>query len=151
MGEKDILNFYEQVLVLHPDSSEKDQKEMCQLIADIVKKQKGEMFRVDTWGSRPIANPKAKKASRGWYFYMLFSAPGEVISEIRRQLSINNKVLYFHQEKLPKKTSPNAHVQNFFNNLEQTALKEKERMARSQKRQSWSKQNFNNKQSSTRE
>ena len=132
--------------MLHPDGSVQDQKEICRLTAGIVEKQKGKMFRVDSWGSRPIANPRTKKASRGWYFYMLFSAPGEVISEIRRQLSINNKVLYFHQEKLPKKISPEAHVQNFFQNLEQTAQKEKERIARNQKRQSWSKQSLNGKQ-----
>ena len=135
MNKKDSLRFYEQVLVLHPDSSEQEHKEICQLTASIVEKQKGGIFRTDTWGSRSIANPKAKKATRGWYFYMLFSAPGEVISEIRRQLSINNKVLYFHQEKLPKKTTPEDHVQQFLQNLEQTAQREKERIARNQKRQ----------------
>ena len=137
MDQKDGLKFYEQVLVLHPDSSEQEQKEICQLIAGIIEKQKGEVIRVDTWGSRPIANPKAKKASRGWYFYMLFSAPADVISEIRKQLSINNKTLYFHQESLPKKESPENHIQKFIQNLEQTTQREKERIARNQKRHNW--------------
>ena len=135
MNKKDDLRFYEQILVLHPDSSEQEQKEICQLTASLIEKQKGEIFRTDTWGSRPIANPKAKKATRGWYFYMLFSAPGNVISEIRRQLSINSKVLYFHQEKLPKKITPEDHIQKFLQNLEQTAQREQERIARNQKRQ----------------
>lgn len=135
MNKKDDLRFYEQVLVLHPESSEQEQKEVCRLTASIVEKQKGEIFRTDTWGSRPIANPKAKKATRGWYFYTLFSAPGDAISEIRRQLSINNKVLYFHQEKLSKKITPENHIQKFLQNLEQTAQREKERIARNQKRQ----------------
>ncbi len=128
------MRFYEQVLVLRPDSSESRQKEICQLTSSLVEKQKGEIFRMDTWGSRPIANPKAKKASRGLYFYTLFSAPGGVIAEIRRQLSINSHVLYFHQEKLPKKTTPKDHIQKFLQNLEQTAQREKERIARNQKR-----------------
>lgn len=137
MSQKNNLRFYEQVLVLHPDSSEKEQKEVCQLTASVVKKQKGELLRVDTWGSRPIANPKAKKAARGWYFYMLFSAPADVVTELRRQFSIHNKVLYFHQEKLPKKETPENHIQQFLQNLEQTAQKEKDRVARNQKRQNW--------------
>ena len=142
MNLKDNLKFYEQVLVLRPDSSENDQKEICRLMVSLVEKQKGEVFRMDTWGSRPIANPKAKKVSRGLYFYMLFSSTGDLISEIRKQLSINNKVLYFHQERLPKKETPKSHIQKFFQNLEQTALKEKERIARNQKKQNWAKQGF---------
>lgn len=138
MNQKDSLRFYEQVLVLRPDSTDFEQKETCRLVADIIEKQKGKIFRVDTWGSRPIANPRAKKASRGWYFYMLFSAVPTVVSEIRKQLSINRKVLYFHQEKLPKKETPEDHVQTFLKGFEQTALKEKERMAKNQKRQAWS-------------
>ena len=137
MSQIKDLRFYEQVLVLHPDSSEPEQKEICRSIADIITKKTGEVFRVDTWGSRSIANPRAKKAARGWYFYMLFSAPADVVTEIRRQLSINNKVLYFHQEKLPKKETLENHIQKFLQNLEQTALKEKERAVRNHKRQNW--------------
>ena len=132
------LKFYEQVLVLSPEALESDQQEICQLVAEIIEKEKGEVFRVDTWGSRPIANPRAKKASRGWYFHLLFSAPSHVITEIRRQLSINRKVLYFHEEQLPKKETPESHIKQFFSALEQTALREKERLVKNQKKQAWS-------------
>lgn len=135
MNKTPNLKFYEQVLVLRPESTEQEQKEICQLIADLIEKGKAELFRLDTWGSRPIANPKAKKASRGWYFHFLFSAEGHLISEIRRQLSINKKVLYFHQERLPKKETPESHIKKFFENLGQTAQKEQERIARFQKKQ----------------
>ena len=135
------LKFYEQVLVLSPEALENEQKEICQLIAGIVEKEKGEVFRVDTWGSRPLANPKAKKASRALYFHLLFSAPSHVIKEIRRQLSINRKVLYFHEERLPKKETPDSYIKKFFENLEQTAQRERERLAKSQKKQAWSSRN----------
>lgn len=143
MNPKENLRSYEQVLVLHPDSSEQEQKNVCLMSADIIKKQKGKLFRVDTWGSRPLGNPKAKKVSRGLYFYMLFSATPEIISEIRKQLSINSKVLYFHQEKLSKKESPEDRIENFFQNLEQTKEKEKERMAKIQKKQSFTRPPLN--------
>ena len=135
------LQFYEQVLVLRPEALEDEQKEICRLVAEIVEKEKGEVFRVDTWGSRPIANPKAKKASRAWYFHLLFSAPPHGIKEIRRQLSINRQVLYFHEEKLPKNETPESHIKNFFENLEQTAQREKERALKIQRKQSWSNKN----------
>ena len=134
MQEKEDLRLYEQVLVLRPESSEQEHKELCALIARIIEGTKGKIFRVDTWGSRPIANPKAKKASRGWYFYMLFSAPGQVVAEIRRQLSIHKKILYFHQERLDKKETAESHIKKFLHGLEQTAQREKERQAKIHKR-----------------
>ena len=134
---KEILRFYEQVLALHPESSDEEQKSICRTAADIIEKQEGKMFRVDTWGSRPLANPKAKGVSRAFYFYMMFSAPTPAIEEMRRQFSINSKVLYFHQERLSKKTTPEEHIESFFQNLEHTAQKEKERVAKQQKRQNW--------------
>ena len=135
------LNFYEQVLVLRPEVLEQEQKEICQLVTEIIEKEQGEIFRVDTWGSRPIANPKAKKSTRGWYFHLLFSAPAQTIAKIRQQLSINRKVLYFHEEKLPKKETPENHIKKFFSALEETAQREKDRIAKNQKKQAW----FNNK------
>ena len=133
----DDLKFYEQILVLRPETVESDHKEVCQLVAEIVEKAKGEVFRVDTWGSRPIANPKAKKSARAWYFHLLFSAPPQAIGEIRRQLSINRKTLYFHEERLPKKETPESHIKKFFSALEQTAQREKEKQAKHQKKQAW--------------
>ena len=86
-------------------------------------------------GLAPLANPKSKGCSRALYFYVLFSGPADAITEIRRQLSINKNVLYFHQEKLPEKETPENHIQKFLQNLEQTAQKEKERITKNQKRQ----------------
>jgi len=129
------LNFYEQILVLHPSSREEEHKEICQKVAEIVEKDQGQVLRVDTWGSRSIANPKHKKATRGFYFHLLFSAAPHSVSEIRSQLSIDKKVLYFHEERLPKKETPESFIKNFFKCLEQTAQKEKERQAKIQKRQ----------------
>ena len=131
------LHFYEQVLVLHPDSFEEDHKEICQMISGIIEKDKGEFFSVDTWGSRPIANPKAKKVTRGIYFHLLFSAAPYAISELRRQLSINRRVLYFHEEKLPPKESLEERRKKFFECLEQSQQKEKDRQALFQKRQAY--------------
>ena len=128
------LRFYEQVLVLHPDSSEEEQKEICQSISQIIEKSQGEIFRLDTWGSRPIANPKRKKATRGFYFHLLFSAQPHSISEMNYQFSINRKVLYFHEERLGKKETPESSMKKYLECLEYTAQKEKEAQARLQKR-----------------
>lgn len=137
MSEKQDLRFYEQVLVLHPESKEQEHKEICRLTSQLVKQKGGEIFKLDTWGSRPIANPRAKKVSRGWYFYMLFSAPVDLVAELRSQFSINSKILYFHQEKLSKKETAENRIQKFLQVLEQSRTREKDRQTRLQKRQNW--------------
>lgn len=133
MSEKSQFRLYEQVLVLHPSCSHEEQKEICRISINLIEGRKGQLFRMDTWGSRPISNPRSKKSSRGLYFYMLFSSSVGVIEEIRKQLSLNRKVLYFHQEKLDKGEDPNRYIQNFLDNLEQTRQKEEERQAKNQR------------------
>lgn len=130
------LKFYEEVLVLHPDSSETEQKEVFQSLAKIVEASKGKIYNVDTWGSRPIANQGPKKVSRGFYFHAVFSTLPSDIQEIRRLLKINNRVVYFHHEKLNSKTTPESHLENFKADLEDTLEREKDRQARLQKKQS---------------
>ncbi len=135
MATENNLRFYEEVLVLHPDSTEEEQKMVFASSSEVIKEHKGKIYQVDTWGSRPIANQGVKGLSRGWYFHMIFSASPEAIQELRRRLRINNKMVYFHHEKLPKKETPEGHIEKFKSLLEKTSLKEKERQARLQKKQ----------------
>ena len=133
--EKDLIRFYEEILVLHPDSTEAEQKMVYTSSSEVIKENKGKVYQVDTWGSRPLANQDSKGISRGLYFHMVFSAAPETIQELRRRLRINNKVVYFHHEKLPKKETPESHMEKFKSLLEKTDLKEQERQARIQKKQ----------------
>lgn len=132
--EKD-LRFYEEVLVLHPDTNESEQKQVFRSVEELLKESKGKIYQVETWGSRPIANPGDKKVSRALYFHTLFSAQPKDIQEIRRRLKINSRVIYFHHEKLHKNDTPETHLEKFRASLEETMLKEKERQARIQKKQ----------------
>ena len=131
------IESYEEVLVLHPDSTPEEQKELYRSSAKIIESFQGTVHNVDTWGSRPLANKGGKKFSRGWYFHMTFSAAPQAMAELRRKLRINNRVIYFHHEKLIKKTTHETHRQQFFEILENSARREKERQIKMQKK-SWS-------------
>ncbi|MGI9548697.1 MAG: 30S ribosomal protein S6 [Bdellovibrionales bacterium] len=135
MNKDQDLRFYEEVLVLHPDSTEKEQKAVYVSSSEVIKEHEGKVYKVDTWGSRPIANVGSKKISRGIYFHMVFSATGQAIKELKRRLLINNRVVYFHYERLPKKETPENHIEKFKKTLEETALIEKEKQERMQKKQ----------------
>jgi len=64
----------------------------------------------------------------------MFSASPQTISEINSQLSINRKVLYFHEERLGRKETPESSIQKYLECLDYTAQKEREKQARMQKR-----------------
>lgn len=131
--DKNIF-YYEEVLVLHPDSSLEDQKEIYRASAKIIESFKGNIHNLDTFGSRPIANTSEKKLSRGLYFCMIFSASPQAVAELRRKLRINSKVTYFHHERLKKRQTFEERRQQFLDVLENSVNREKERQAKQQKR-----------------
>lgn len=125
---------YEEILVLHPDSTPEEQKEIYRSSAQIIESFQGTVHNVDSWGSRPLANRGEKKLSRGWYFHMIFSAAPQAMAELRRKLKINDRVIYFHHEKLGKKTTHEKHREQFLDILENSAQRERERQAKIQKK-----------------
>ena len=133
MSQKETLRLYEEVLVLHPDTNEKDQKQIYSESVKVIESYKGTLHHLDTWGSRPIVN-RGKKVTRGWYFHAVFSAEPEAISELRRKLRINDRVIYFHHEQLSKGTLPKKHIEDFHQLLVQSARREQERQLKIQKK-----------------
>ena len=129
-----VIETYEELLVLHPDSTLEEQKELYRSSSQVIESFQGTIHNVDTLGSRPLANPGENKLSRGWYFYMIFSASSQVISELRRKLRINEKVVYFHHEKLNQKHTPKKHREQFLEVLENSTNREKERQAKLNKK-----------------
>ena len=128
------IEIYEELLVLHPDSTVEEQKEIYRSSAKVIESFQGTIHNVDTFGSRPLANKGEKKLSRGWYFYMIFSASSQAVAELRRKLRINEQVIYFHHEKLSQKQPPTKHRQQFLEVLESSAYREKERQLKAQKK-----------------
>lgn len=125
---------YEEMLVFHPDSSLEEQKELYRANTKVIESFNGSVHSLDTFGSRPVANTAEKKISRGWYFCMIFSASSQAVAELRRKLRINNKVIYFHHERLKKGQTFEERRQKFLEILENSASREKERQVKVQKR-----------------
>ena len=133
MAQKADLELYEEVLALHPDTDEKAQKQIYAESVKVIKSHNGTLHHLETWGSRPIAG-KRKKVSRGWYFHAIFSADSKAVAELRRKLRIHRQVIYFHHEKLSKKTEPKKHIEDFHQLIIQSAKREQERQLKIQKR-----------------
>ena len=126
---------YESVLVISPTLEKEGQKLFFQKVQETIKAFKGEFYHIDTWGVRKLANKNKKNWSQGLYFHFSFKGENGVIEELTRRIRMDEKVLYYHFEKLKK--SPKEHLNDFRYIVEEAVRKEKERLARLQKRKAF--------------
>lgn len=122
---------YEAVIILHPDTTEDEQKQIFKKNVDIIKNFKGELNHLDTWGKRKLANP-IENATRGIYFHTTFTAEGGAIQELERVMKINDRVLRYTHTRLDDRVSLAKHVESFKEALAETLNREKEREAKAQ-------------------
>lgn len=122
---------YEAVVVLHPDASEEDQKQIFKKNRDIIKSFNGSLNHLDTWGKRRLANP-IDKMTRGIYFHTTFTADGAAIAELERVMKINDKVLRYVHTRLDDRVSLAKHVEGFKDALAETLNREKDREVKAQ-------------------
>lgn len=128
------IRFYEEMLVLHPDSSLEEQKEIFRESAKAIESFKGSVHSLNSFGERPLANTGEKKAARGRYFCRLFAASPQAVAELQRKLRINSRVIYFHHERLKKKETPESRHKGFLEVIENSLQAERERQAKLQKK-----------------
>ena len=97
---------YETLMVLDPDLGEAGSKELLAKMRAILESGKAEIGKVDEWGMRELAYP-IKKQHRGIYALVEYKADPVVVSELERQLKLNEHVLRFLSvRKIHKKTLP---------------------------------------------
>ncbi|MEI7972812.1 MAG: 30S ribosomal protein S6, partial [Bdellovibrio sp.] len=123
----------ESVVILHPDASLEEQKTLFRKNQGIVQEAGGEVFAVDTWGKRTLANPILKNR-KGIYFHSLFMAAPSVIAELERTMRINDKVLRYLHVRLEERMPLSKHQEKFKRQLAESAQREKEREAKIQAR-----------------
>jgi small subunit ribosomal protein S6 len=97
---------YETLLVLHPDLGESGSKEMVQRVRSILEGEKAEIAKVDEWGTRELAY-LIRKQRRGIYVLYEYKADPKAVTELERQLKLNDQVLRFlSTRRIQKKMLP---------------------------------------------
>lgn len=124
---------YEVVVLMHPDASLQDQKDLFQKNKGIIQNFQGSIHSLETWGKRTLANPigKSKKAV---YFHCTFEAQPAAIAELERTMRINDKVLRFMHTKLDPRVSLAKFMETFRKGLQESAAREREKEAKMQAR-----------------
>jgi small subunit ribosomal protein S6 len=126
---KTQVNNYEAVVIMHPDASVEEQKELFRKNKGIIKDFKGEVHSLESWGKRNLANQIAK-SRRAYFFHTVFNAGPAAIAELERTMRINDKVLRFVHTRLDNRVSLAKHLESFKKGLQETAAREKEKEAK---------------------
>lgn len=128
------LRPYEGVILLHPDTSEEEQKTLFRKNKAIIEEQfGGSVNHLDTWGKRNLANSIAK-SKKAIFFHTTFQANPQAIAELERTMRINDRVLRFMHSRLEEGTDLNVFVEGFKKALADSAAREREREAKFQAR-----------------
>jgi small subunit ribosomal protein S6 len=90
---------YETIYVLRPDSGRETSESISGRVLDVISKQHGSLTRVENWGYRKLAYP-VKKHGRGVYVYLKYIGDGQLVSELERNLRLQDAVLKFQTVKV---------------------------------------------------
>ena len=103
------MNQYEVMYVIDPALEDSARVELINRFSDLVKKNGGEVDRVDEWGKRRLAYAIQYK-TEGYYVLMYIKAPAELPREIERNMQISDSVLRYltvrYEGELPAKREP---------------------------------------------
>ena len=103
------MNQYEVMYVIDPALEDSARIELNNRFSDLVKKNGGEVDRVDEWGKRRLAYAIQYK-TEGYYVLMYIKAPAELPREIERNMQISDSILRYltvrYEGELPAKREP---------------------------------------------
>lgn len=85
---------YESVLIARQDLGASQVSNIVSDLSDIIKKEGGEVVRVDNWGLKNLAY-RIKKNRKGHYVVMNIAAPANVIAEFERIMRFNEDIIRY--------------------------------------------------------
>ena len=131
MSTTEQKRHYEVVVLMHPDASLEEQKELFKKNKGIIEQAGGTIYSLDTWGKRTLAN-SIGKSRKAVYFHSTFEAKAVAIAELERTMRINDKVLRYMHTRLDEREPLSKYMEAFKKAIVESANKEKEREAKIQ-------------------
>nr|WP_255549326.1 30S ribosomal protein S6 [Corynebacterium sp. TAE3-ERU12] len=86
------VRHYEVMIILDPSIDERTAGPSLEKFLDVVRKDKGEVTKVDIWGKRHLAYPIEKK-NEGVYAVVELNCEPDTVKEMDRRLNLTDSVL----------------------------------------------------------
>jgi len=101
------MRHYETVVIINPDLSEDDLKEVVKKYGDLIAKEKGVIVKIDEWGKQRLAY-ELKRFDKGSYVLMEYCGAQDLTSTLARALKLDDRILKFQTIKLADRVDPES-------------------------------------------
>lgn len=85
---------YETIYVLRPDVDADTTEKVQHRVREVVERERGKLVKLEAWGRRRLAYP-VKKQTKGVYMYVKYLGAGGLVSELERNLKLQDSVIKF--------------------------------------------------------
>ena len=86
------MQLYEHVYLARQDITTQQVDAITKTIEELIKKEGGKVDRIEYWGLRQLSY-KIKKNRKAHYTLMNIDASSEILTEVERQISLNENIL----------------------------------------------------------
>ena len=98
---------YETLFIVNPDSSEEDLKAVATKIKGVISGMNGIVTSYDEQGRKKLAY-SVKKQNKGYYVLMDYVGSADIVSEIERNMRLDDRVLKYLTVKLADQVDPES-------------------------------------------
>lgn len=103
--EVKLEKHYETICIIKPDLGDETIKGIIQKASDSLKKDGGQVNKVDEWGRRRLAYPIQKK-HEGYYVLFDYSSSAQASKELERIFKLNEDVVRYQTVKIEGAAAP---------------------------------------------
>jgi small subunit ribosomal protein S6 len=100
-----LMRLYETLYLINPELADEDYRGVVDKFNSLIEKNKGVLIKVDEWGKKSLAYD-VKKFDKGYYVLLNFCGEPDLISELRRDFKLDDRVLKYQTIKLSDKADP---------------------------------------------
>lgn len=98
---------YETIYIANPNLDDEALKEVVTKFSDLIKKLKGSIVKIDEWGKRKMAY-EVKRFDKGHYVLLDFCGLPEMVTELERNLKLDDRILKYSTVKIDEDVDPAA-------------------------------------------
>jgi len=99
------MNHYETIYIVNPTLDDDALKEAIDKFSNLIKKLKGSIVKVNEWGKRKLAY-EVKRFDKGHYVVLDFCALPKIVTELERNLKLDDRILKYLTVKIDENVNP---------------------------------------------
>jgi small subunit ribosomal protein S6 len=99
------MNHYETIYIVNPTLDDDSLKEAIDKFSNLIKKLKGYVVKVNEWGKRKLAY-EVKRFDKGYYVVLDFCALPKMVTELERNLKLDDRILKYITVKIDENVDP---------------------------------------------